>query len=124
MITTSLLSQAFQSAAITPQTRVLGTDTSLVSLNIKTTTGGTAPKAGGLLRVYFATSSFPVSAGAAPAALKRQASMMEVPIASAGAQVLCFQSPPELVLGANFYLWSDVPSLDQSITLEVDLVEI
>lgn len=125
MTSSQIVNQTFQSAAITPIARALGADTSLVAFNIRVTSGAQVPKGPATPpKLYFATTSYTIASGAAPAALARQASAEDLPIPSAPNAAIVIQTDPVLVLGANLHVWTDAPALDAGVTLEIDVVEV
>lgn len=125
MTSANIVNQAFQSNPITPIVRSLASDTSVVALNIKVTSGAQVPRGPVIApKVYFTTSSFALSSGAAPAALQKQALAESLPIPGSANTAVVVQTENLLVLGANLYVWTDTPSLDASVTLEIDVVEV
>lgn len=103
--------------------KTLETGTTGFKINAKFTTGAGGQKTPTSVRVWFATSSFSVTAANAVFNAAQIAESIEVKVSQSPGTILLTEGDLVISGGGYVYIWLEWGKLDAAGTLDVDLVE-
>lgn len=107
-----------------PQKITLNAATTAYVITPRLTNGAAAYDPAQVVRVWYTTSSFSLTAAQAVAQLDTTARYIDVRFKPLNGQVNIKDSTLENVTGGYLYLWCDVPNLATAATLDVNAVEL